>query len=256
MEKLYDRADVYDLLENDPSRYVITKKHWQTLLAGKNVGSLLDVSIGSGNLTLPLLDLGVTLSGSDLSVNMLEKCREKAAAKGSAIDLRVCDFRELTKCFHQQFDCVASTGNSLPYVTNEEVLGVLAQMDALVRPGGYLYFDLRNWERILRTRQRFYLYNPVFDGDTRINLVQAWDYNLDGTMDFNLLFTFEKENKIRQKEIFQEHYHPVSQKLLLDKLAQMGYGSAEIYCMPAQVGLFDENKHDWYALIARKPEKK
>ena len=47
--------------------------------------------------------------------------------------------------------------------------GVLAGMDALVREGGWLYFDLRNWDRILRERKRFYLYNPFFDGETRVN---------------------------------------------------------------------------------------
>ena len=67
MEKLYDRADIYDLLEND-SRYEITKGHWQYLLKGKPVRSLLDVSIGSGNMTLPVLDLGIDLYGSDLSI--------------------------------------------------------------------------------------------------------------------------------------------------------------------------------------------
>lgn len=254
MEKLYDRADIYDLLQNE-RKDALTKAHWEAILAGKSIQTLLDVSIGSGNLTLPLLDLGITLSGSDLSENMLQKCREKAAAKNGAVELRVSDFRELTKTFSQQFDCVASTGNSLPYVTNAELLDVLAQMDALVRPGGYLYFDVRNWDRILRTRQRFYLYNPVFHGDIRVNLVQAWDYNPDGTMDFNLLFTFEKENKILQNEIFQEHYPPVSRKLLLDKLKELGYEPPEIYCMPAQVGAFDEDNHDWYAVIARKPER-
>ena len=254
MEKLYDRADIYDVLENDPSRYVITKKHWETIFAQKSIGSLLDVSIGSGNLTLSMLDLGITLSGSDLSESMLQKCQEKAAAKSKEIDLRVSDFRNLTVTFSQQFDCVASTGNSLPYVTNKELLGVLEQMDALIRPGGYLYFDLRNWDKILRTRQRFYLYNPVFHGDIRINLVQAWDYNSDGTMDFNLLFTFEKENRIVQKEIFKEHYYPVAQKILLDKLQALGYDTPEIYCMPAQTGAFDPERHDWYAVIARKPK--
>lgn len=252
MGKLYDSADIYDVLENDPARYASAKRHWETVLDGKSIRTLLDVSIGSGNLTLPLLDLGITLSGSDLSENMLKKCREKADAKNGAIDLRVSDFRELKKNFSRQFDCVASTGNSLPYVANEELLEVLEQMDSLIRPGGYLYFDIRNWDKILRTRQRFYLYNPVFHEDTRINLVQAWDYNPDGTMDFNLLFTFEKGNRIIQKEIFQEHYHPVSQQLLLDKLSEMGYGSPEVYCMPAQAGAFDGEKHDWYAVIARK----
>lgn len=88
---------------------------------------------------------------------MLDKCRKKADARGKTIDLRVSDFRELTKNFPEQFDCVASTGNSLGYVENEEVLGVLEQMSALIAPGGYLYFDLRNWDKIVRTKQRFYI---------------------------------------------------------------------------------------------------
>lgn len=222
------------------------------ILSGKPIRKLLDVSIGSGNLTLPLLDLGIDVFGSDLSDQMLANCRKKAEVKKKTIDLRRCDFRELTKNFRERFDCVASTGNSLPYVTNSEVLAVLEQMDALVRPGGYLYFDVRNWDRILKTRQRFYTYNPVFSQDVRVNLVQAWDYNHDGTMDFNLLFTFEKNNRIFQKEVFQEHYYPISQTLLLEKLICMGYTDIEITCMPAQLGAFDIAKHDWYSVIAKK----
>lgn len=254
MEKLYDRADIYDLLQTEEKNRFV-KEHWDMVLKGKPVHTLLDVSIGSGNLTLPLLDLGVNVSGSDLSGAMLSRCAEKAKAKNASVDLRVSDFRNLSKHFTEQYDCVVSTGNSLPYVTNDEILSVLEQMDMLVKPGGYLYFDLRNWDRILKTRQRFYLYNPVFVEDVRVNLVQAWDYNPDGTLDFNLLFTFERNNRIVQKEVFQEHYHPVSQQLLLDKLKSMGYTDMEITCMPAHGGAFDPEKHDWYCVMANKSSK-
>ncbi len=253
MAVLYDRADIYDLLE-DENRYQGTKKHWERMLSGKEIHTLLDVSIGSGNLTLPLLELGIRLSGSDLSEAMLDRCRKKANARGEKVDLRVSDFRELTQAFCEQFDCVASTGNSLGYVENHEVLGVLEQMNTLVAPGGYLYFDLRNWDKILRTRQRFYLYNPAFVKDTRINLVQVWDYCPDGSMDFNLLYTFEQNNRIVQKEAFCEHYHPVPQKLVLDKLKDMGYRDVEIYGFPAQLGAFDDNV-DWYCVMAKKQPK-
>ena len=111
MGALYDRADIYDLLENE-DRYAAFKKHWEVLLEGKNIHTLLDVSIGSGNLTLPLLDLGIELYGSDLSEAMLARCKKKAAARGHEINLRASDFRELTKNFSSQFDCVGSTGNS------------------------------------------------------------------------------------------------------------------------------------------------
>lgn len=250
MAKLYDRADIYDLMESEP-RYKAFMGHWAKVLEGKNVRTLLDVSIGSGSVTIPLLDLGIKLYGSDLSKPMLERCEKKVKARGFETDLRICDFRELKKSFTERFDCVASTGNSLAYVTNSEILDVLEQMDELIVSGGYLYFDLRNWDYVVNTKQRFYTYNPVFDGDTRINLVQCWDHNADGTIDFNLLYTFERDNRIFQKEIFKEHYHPVSQKLLLDKLKAMGYTGIEIHRFPIQAGEYTE-ECDWYCVIAKK----
>lgn len=80
-----------------------------------------------------------------------------------------------------------------------------------MKDGGYLYYDMRNWDKILEERNRFYLYNPMFVDDTRVNLIQVWDYNRDDSMTFHLLYTFE------------EHYYPVSRERLLDKLNSMGY---------------------------------
>lgn len=253
MPALYDRPDIFDLFESE-SKERITRAHWETLLEGKAIRSILDVSIGSGNLTLPLAELGYELHGSDLSEAMLNRCRSKANLRGLQVSLQPCDFRCLTDRFQRTFDCVISTGNSLAYVPNDEITGVLEQMDALTAPGGYLYFDLRNWDKIVADHQRFYLYNPHFDGDTRINLVQVWDYLADGSMTFNLLFTFEKNNRIFQKEKFEEHYFPVSQRLLLDKLEQLGYRNIQVSGFPAQRGEFRMDESDWYCVIAQKPE--
>lgn len=252
MANLYERADIYDLLETE-ERYQITKRHWEQVLSGKQVETLLDVSIGSGNLTLPLAELGVQLYGSDLSGPMLERCGKKAEKRGFSIDLRQSDFRRLNENFDGTFDCVASTGNSLPYVTNEEAMDVLAQMNRLVKPGGYLYVDIRNWDKILSTKQRFYLYNPTFLDGVRMNLVQVWDHHGDGSMTFNLLYTFERENKIVQKEIFEEHYFPLKRYLLLGRLEQLGYGEIEMACLPAFLNTKPEEA-DWYCLLARKQE--
>lgn len=251
MKKLYDRADIYDLI-NSPERDAITKEHWRRILDGKEIHTLLDVSIGSGNLTLPLGELGVRLYGSDLSQPMLDKCQKNAVKKGIPIDLRNCDFRHLSVRFDQRFDCVASTGNSLAYVTNAEVCDTLEQMDALVKEGGYLYFDLRNWDKIQKNNERFYFYQPHFDGDTRINLMQVWDHLPDGSIDFNLVYTFERNARIVQKEIFVEHYHPISRQLLLDKLTSLGYVEVNTLLLPTQFGAFLPEQSDWYCVIARK----
>lgn len=250
MSNLYDRADVYDLFDTK-ERFDAYRRHWEYVLRDTGIRSLLDVSIGSGSVTLPLAELGVALSGSDLSEPMLNNCRKKADRLGYSVQLRQSDFRDLDCWRGAKFDCVASTGNSLPYVSNGEVLDVLARMDALVAEGGYLYLDTRNWDRILRERQRFYLYNPFFDGETRVNLVQAWDYSADGSMIFNLLYTFERNNKIFQKEIFAEHYHPLPRQLLLDKLAALGYRDVRQFCFPAFVE-WDVEDAEWYCILAKK----
>lgn len=251
MASVYDRADIYDLLENE-DRYKVYRKHWETVFKDRYVKTLLDVSIGTGNVTLPAADLGIRISGSDLSESMLKRCREKAEAKKLCTDFRHCDFRTAAEHFQEKFDCVASTGNSLPYVSNEDVLKTLEQMDSLVKPGGCLYFDVRNWDRILRERNRFYLYNPFFDGDTRINLIQVWDYHEDDTMTFHLLYTFEKDNKIFQKEKFEEHYIPVKRKILLNKVRQMGYEDITVMNFPAVFEKVDIETTDWYCVIAKK----
>lgn len=57
MPSIYDRSDIYDLIETE-DRLEIYRRHWKCILQDIGVRSLLDVSIGSGNVTLPLAKLG------------------------------------------------------------------------------------------------------------------------------------------------------------------------------------------------------
>lgn len=250
MASFYDRADIYDLFE-DENRYNAYKKHWETVFQNKNIHSMLDVSIGSGSVTLSVLDFDVELSGSDLSETMLKNCKKKADSRSKKINLKCADFRDLS-CWQKKFDCVASTGNSLGYVTNQDILKTLEQMDSLVKEGGYLYFDTRNWDKILKEKNRFYTYNPMYHDENRVNVVQVWDYNEDGSVTFNILYTFEKDNQIFQKEIFEEHYYPVGKELLLNKLEELGYTDIEIKCFPAYFEIVEFERIEWYCVIARK----
>ena len=250
MASLYSRADMYDLIESE-SRYQTFKDHWKNILSGRGIETMLDVSIGSGSATLQLAELGVSLSGSDLSGEMLASCRKKAEARQLKVELQQCDFRTVAEHFSGPFDCVASTGNSLPYVSNEDVLKTLEQMDALVKPGGYLYYEIRNWDKILWERNRFYLYAPFFDGDTRINLTQVWDYHDDGSMTFNILYVFERENRPFQKEVFEERYIPIGRELMLNRLREMGY-RPDVLNYPSQFQKIPPEEADWYCVLAKK----
>ncbi len=252
MSRLYDRAEIYDLIETEKRTEAI-RSDWKQFLGNREIHSLLDVSIGTGGMTLALQELGVEICGSDLSEAMLSRCGAKAAAKGRPVELKCSDFRDLSCWGDRLFDCVVSTGNALAYVSNEDVLKTLDRMDSHVRPGGYLCFDSRNWEMIQKEKQRFYVYHPFFHDDTRINLVQVWDHNQDGSITFNLLYIFERDKKVVQKEVFEEHYHPFTLKMVEDKLSDMGYVDLYLRPVPCDDPETDFNKIDWYRIIAQKP---
>lgn len=251
MPSLYDRADIYDLFE-DEKHIAAYRKHWETIFQGKDIQSVLDVSIGSGGVSLPMLDMGITLSGSDLSETMLERCRNKALLKSRTVELKCSDFRNLDCWGDTVFDCVASTGNSLPYVNNDDVMKTLEEMNEHVKPGGYLYLDIRNWDGILEQKQRFYLYDPMFRDGNRVNVMQVWDYNSDGSMIFNILYTFEKDNHIFQKEVFEEHYFPISRRKVIAKLEEMGYTEIEVNFFPSYFEFEDVELLEWHSIIAKK----
>lgn len=250
MDILYQNAALYDVTY-DKEQDDRVADYWKRVLKDCEVRSILDCSIGTGQMTLGLAKLGYWLSGSDLSAKMLNKCRQNAIERDLNVKLYLCDFRELSSHIEETFDMVASTGNSLPHVTNEEIKKALSEMDKLVSPGGYLYFDIRNWDKILRDHQRFFCYQPMYNNDERINLTQIWDYNLDGTITFTLLYTFEKDGKIYKKETSSVYYYPVSRSFLENTLQELGY---QICRVESQMGTDSVSieETDWYYILARK----
>ncbi len=251
MGNLYERADIYDLVESDERTNALVRD-WKEFLGDIDIHTFLDVSVGTGGLTLPLHELGIELYGSDLSKAMLTRCQQKALDKGVDMELRCSDFRELSCWDGMKFDCVASTGNALGYVDNVGVAKAIEQMDALVKDGGYIYIDSRNWEKIQRDKQRFYFYNPFYNNGNRINLTQVWDHNTDGSITFNLLYSFERDEKIFQRETFEEHYIPFSYGMIESKLEELGYGVISLRSMPCRNPEPDFAEMDWYRLLAKK----
>lgn len=83
--------------------------------------------------------------------------------------------------------------------------------------------------------------------------MQVWDHNSDGSITFNLLYTFEREQKIVQKEFFEEHYHPFPLELVEGKLHELGYGPIKLMPVHSQNPETDFSKIDWYRVIAQKP---
>ena len=58
MSQLYDRVEIYDLIENE-KRTELIRRDWKQFLGDREIHSLLDVSIGTGGMTLPLQELDI-----------------------------------------------------------------------------------------------------------------------------------------------------------------------------------------------------
>lgn len=100
MKSLYNSTEIYNLFDTE-AKYQNVKKHWEKLLEGKDIHSFLDVSYGTGSLTLPLAELGVSLYGSDLTPAMLASGEKKAQKKGLPVQLRQWRFSEAYRTFYR-----------------------------------------------------------------------------------------------------------------------------------------------------------
>ncbi|MFD2369227.1 class I SAM-dependent methyltransferase [Brevibacillus sp. GCM10020057] len=133
MSNLYHWADYYDLTQKgvpgDIDFYVEQAK-----LAG---GKVLELGCGTGRISIPLAQAGVDVTGLDLSLEMLERARQKAAAAGVADSLRLLQGDMRNFDLGQTFSLIM-----IPFRSFLHLLHIHEQMKALtsirkhLAPGG------------------------------------------------------------------------------------------------------------------------
>lgn len=111
----------------------------ERFLLGRDV---LDVGIGTGRASLPLIAKGYALSGTDSSQAMLDECLRLAA--GQPITLRQGDVQQLP-FDDQSFDSLISLNVMTHFPHIEKVL---AEWKRVVRPGGRLIFDIYSLDHL------------------------------------------------------------------------------------------------------------
>jgi SAM-dependent methyltransferase len=115
----------------------------------------LDVACGTGRLLLPYLRAGLDVDGCDVSADMIELCREKAAREGLSPTLFVQPMHalEAPRRYRTIFVCGAFGLGS----TREQDIAALRRLHDHLEPGGTLlldnevpYADTRLWQYWLR----------------------------------------------------------------------------------------------------------
>jgi SAM-dependent methyltransferase len=158
-----DAREFYDELGGDYDRMVSWEARlaregafFERLFAGGGVRRVLDAACGTGMHLVAFARRGLACCGADLSPAMIEQARRNADSAGVKVELATAPFGALSTAFRGSFDAVTCLGNSLPHLLDDASLAsCFSDFAALLRPGGLLVIQNRNYDRLLRERQRF-----------------------------------------------------------------------------------------------------
>ena len=158
-----EARDFYDTLGEDYDRMV----SWEGRLAREDgffrgvfdehdVRRVLDAACGTGMHAIAFARQGRVAEGADLSPVMVEHARRNATAAGAPVTFTVAGFGGLASRLNGPFDAVTCLGNSLPHLLDDAALAAaFSDFGRVLRPGGLLVIQNRNYDRVLRERTRF-----------------------------------------------------------------------------------------------------
>lgn len=153
-----DLGEKYDNMIRWKSRLEREAPMLQRLFGENRINRVLDLACGTGHHSLLFRKWGCEVVGYDASAQLLEVAKANAPDDDDEISFVEGTFGELAEKVDGPFDAILSLGNSLPHVqTIEELRTLFSDVHAMLRPGGVFVFQNRNYDRLLKTRERFLL---------------------------------------------------------------------------------------------------
>ncbi len=192
---------------------------------------VLDAACGTGQHALTLAGIGYPVAGADLSPGMIERARANALERDLNLRFAVAGFGELAAEFGvESFEALLCLGNSLPHVLDEDALAqALADFAAVLRPGGVLIVQNRNFDQVLAQGMRWMGPEAVREGDTDWLFVRFYDFRLDGLIDFNILRLKREGDGAWQQALTQTRLRPLIQDELDTALTVAGFENVQLY---------------------------
>jgi SAM-dependent methyltransferase len=158
---------------------------------------------------------------------MVDRARENAARVGVEVPFRVAGLGELA-ALGETFDAAICLGNSLPHLLTDEALALaLADFAAVLRPGGLLVVQNRNFDRVWAERERFMPPQAHRDGDEEWIFVRFYDFH-DPTLTFHML-RLQRTAQGWEQDAQSTELRPIFWQPLANAMATAGLDRAVAY---------------------------
>ena len=225
-----DFSSDYDRFVNWPDRLAVELPFIERQLQAVGAHRVLDAACGTGRHAIALAQRGYQASGADLSAPMIERARENAAQARANTRFETAGFGELAARVGNNFDALLCLGNSLPHVLNaEDMSQSLADFVAVLRPGGLLLIQNRNFDAVLDRRERWMGPQGHREGGGEWLFVRFYDFNPDGTLTFNMLTLQRDDGGEWKQQTEATRLLPWLHVELQEMVAAAGFGQVTCY---------------------------
>lgn len=231
-KKVYDDfSSDYDRFVNWPGRLELELPFIENQLGKSNAHRVLDAACGTGMHAIALAKMGFEMAGADLSNKMIQKAASNAKMAAIKVDFNTAGFGDLSCTFGKhKFDALLCLGNSLPHLLSKNELSrAIMDFADCLKPSGILIIQNRNFDAIMKTRQRWMEPQSAKEGNSEWLFLRFYDINPDGSITFNILNLHREESQSWDQTVLSTRLRPILAKDLRDDLTSTGFNSVEFF---------------------------
>lgn len=203
------------------------ERHRDLLAVLRPDAQILDCACGIGIEAITLGRRGFKVRGSDASEELIAEARRRARKTGVEVPFEVCSWEELPARFGtERFDLVLCIGNSVSHSPGPEaMLRSLGAMREVLKEGGTLVIDSRNWEKLRKAKPRVSVAHRVVEREgAKCIPVYLWSFpdrwEEQHFVELVLLF-FDQEGGIAHK-LHRLEYRPFRLEEIVARLEEAG----------------------------------
>lgn len=195
------------------------------------VPRILDSACGTGQHSIAMKMAGFDVTGADASPEMVQAANVNAHSAHLDIPFVVAGFGQLVDAFGEKsFDGLICLGNSLPHVLdNDFLIKTLKDFQFVLRPGGKLIIQNRNFDSVLRTQNRWMEPQTFREGRNSWVFIRFYDFEKDGTITFNIVILSDEGQQSFNQQNIRLRLRPWKKDELVRCLTETGFSDIHLY---------------------------